>query len=397
MSKTYADLHIHSPFSLATSKKMIPEVLEEMAIIKGINILATGDIFHPEWQAILKKTLISQDNGFFRIKGGRTDFILSGEISLVFGEKGKKKKVHILILCKDFKETEILTKAFSPFGKLSSNGRPFLKMSLKRLVKIVREETKDCFLIPAHIWTPHYSLFGSNSGFNSLEEAFEGELDRIIAMETGLSSDPPMNWLVSDVMRFNLVSNSDSHSPLKIGREANVFGKIESYDELIRAIKTGENFLYTLEFFPEEGKYFYDGHRKCGVSLHPLETKKLNGLCPVCNKKLTVGVLNRVYELSKISGGYTGEKKDYKYIFPLIELVAELLGKRGTSLIVESEYKKIIEVFGSELSFYEDVPLNEIEKRFGSKLSGAIERLRKRDVKRIPGFDGVYGQILLFE
>ncbi len=397
MSKTYADLHIHSPFSLATSKKMVPEVLEEMAIIKGINILATGDIFHPEWQSILKKTLISQDNGFFRIKGGETDFILSGEVSLVFGEKGRKKKVHILILCKDFKETEILTRAFSPFGKLSSNGRPFLKISLKRLVEIVREETKDCFLIPAHIWTPHYSLFGSKSGFNSLEEAFEGELDRIIAMETGLSSDPPMNWLVSDVMRFNLVSNSDSHSPLKIGREANVFGEIKSYDELIKAIKTGENFLYTLEFFPEEGKYFYDGHRKCGISLHPLETKKLNGLCPVCNKKLTVGVLNRVYELSGISGEYKGEKKDFKYILPLIELIAELLGKRENSSAVETEYNKIIKAFGSELSFYEDIPLNEIEKRFGSKLSGAVARLRERKVKRVPGFDGVYGKILLFE
>ncbi len=394
MAKVYADLHIHSPYSLATSKNMTPEVLEETAKMKGIDILATGDIFHPEWQDTLKKILIDTGNGFYRIKGGKTNFVLSGEVSLVFGEVGNKKKVHILILCRDFKETSILTKIFSPYGKLNSNGRPFLKMSLRELVDKVKSETENCFLIPAHIWTPHYSIFGSKSGFDSLEEAFEGKPERVIAMETGLSSDPPMNWLVNDAMAFTLVSNSDSHSPLKIGREANVLEDVYTYDDLIKTIKTGEGFLYTLEFFPEEGKYFYDGHRKCGVSLHPEETEKLGGICPVCNKKLTVGVLNRVYELSKKRGKYTGKKIDYKYILPLTELIAEIMGKKETSAAVKSEYKRIVDFFGSELSFYESAEIIDIEKNFGEKLSKAVKKLRNKDVKRIPGYDGEYGKII---
>ncbi len=396
MNKVYADLHIHSPFSLATSKSMTPEVLEKYAVMKGINILATGDIFHPEWQKILKKLLIDRNNGFFRVKNGKTDFVLSGEVSLVFGEKGKKKKVHILILCKDFKETKILTSIFSSYGKLASNGRPFLKMSLRKLSDTVKDETENCYLIPAHIWTPHYSIFGSKSGFDSLNEAFEGEPDRVIAMETGLSSDPPMNWLVKDAMRFNLVSNSDSHSPMKIGREANVFEDVRSYDELINSIRTGESFLYTLEFFPEEGKYFYDGHRKCGVSFHPIETEKHNGLCPVCNRKLTIGVLNRVYQLSKKVGKYEGDKRSYKYILPLTELISEILGKRESSSLVQKEYERIIKIFGSELRFYEDVPISAIEEKAGEKMAAAIERLRRGDVKRIPGYDGEYGRILFW-
>ena len=397
MSKVYADLHIHSPYSLATSKRMVPDVLEETAKMKGINILATGDIFHPEWQSILRKKFIDIGNGFFRIKNGETDFILSGEVALVFGEVGKKKKVHVLILCKDFKETAILTKAFSPYGKLSSNGRPFLKMSFRGLIEKVTEETGNCFLIPAHIWTPHYSLFGSKSGFDSLKEAFDGKPERVIAMETGLSSDPPMNWLVKDAMTYTLVSNSDSHSPFKIGREANVLEDVNSYDELIQTIKTGKKFLYTLEFFPEEGKYFFDGHRKCGVSLHPEETEKLRGICPVCGGKLTVGVLHRVYELSKKQGKYRGKKIGYKYILPLTELIADVLGKKESSSAVKNEYEKIVSFFGSELIFFEDAEIKIIKEHFGEKLAKAVENLRNKKVKRIPGFDGEYGRILFFE
>ena len=396
MSKVYADLHIHSPYSLATSKNMVPEVLEETAQIKGIDILATGDIFHPEWQNTLRKRLIDTGNGFFRIKNGKTNFVLSGEVSLVFGEVGKKKKVHILILCKNFKETEQLTGAFSPFGKLSSNGRPFLKMSLRKLIEKVKNETENCYLIPAHIWTPHYSIFGSKSGFDSLEEAFEGKPERVIAMETGLSSDPPMNWLVKDAMAFTLVSNSDSHSPFKIGREANVLEDVYTFDELINTIRTGKGFLYTLEFFPEEGKYFYDGHRKCGISLHPEETEKLGGICPVCNKKLTVGVLNRVYELSRKRGKYSGKKIGFKYILPLTELIAQIIGKKESSTAVKIEYERIIKFFGSELSLYENAEIKDIKKHFGDKLSIAIEKLRNKDIKRIPGYDGEYGKILFF-
>jgi uncharacterized protein (TIGR00375 family) len=395
MKKIYADLHIHSPFSLATSKKMDVDNLELMAQKKGIDIIATGDIFHPEWQNILKTKLLVNNNGFYKLKNGKTNFILSGEVSLVFGEVGKKRKVHVLILCKNFEETEKLTKIFSEYGKLKSNGRPFLKMSLKQLSDYVEKETKDCFIIAAHIWTPHYSLFGSKSGFNSLEEAFEGKpTDRLIAMETGLSSDPPMNWLVKDVMKYTLVSNSDSHSPLKIGREVNVFQNVFSFDKLVDNIKTGNNFLYTIEFFPEEGKYFYDGHRKCGISLHPEETFKQKGICPACNKKLTVGVLNRVYELSKIHGKYEGGKISFKYSVPLIEVIAAVLKRKDNSPVVLREYYSVLDKLGKEFYVLEEAEYDSIKKHAGEKLAKAINLLRENNVRRIAGFDGQYGKIL---
>ncbi len=395
MKKNYVDLHIHSPFSLATSKKMDVDNLEIMAIKKGIDILATGDIFHPEWQNILKTKLVEKKDGFHKLKDGKTNFILSGEVSLVFGEVGKKKKVHVLILCKDFAETEKLTKIFSAYGKLKSNGRPFLKMSLKQLSDYIEKETKDCFIIAAHIWTPHYSLFGSKSGFNSLEEAFEGKpTDRLIAMETGLSSDPPMNRLVKDVMRYTLVSNSDSHSPLKIGREVNVFQNISSFDTLIKSIKTGKNFLYTIEFFPEEGKYFYDGHRKCSVSLHPEQTFKRKTICPVCGKKLTVGVLNRVYELSKIHGEFKGETIPFKYSVPLIEIIAAVLKRKDNSPVVLREYYALLDKIGKEFYILEEAEFDLIKKYSGEMLAKSITALRENRVKRIPGFDGQYGKII---
>jgi uncharacterized protein (TIGR00375 family) len=395
MKKIYADLHIHSPFSLATSKKMDVDNLELMAQKKGIDIIATGDIFHPEWQNILKTKLLVNNNGFYKLKNGKTNFILSGEVSLVFGEVGKKRKVHVLILCKNFEETEKLTKIFSEYGKLKSNGRPFLKMSLKQLSDYVEKETKDCFIIAAHIWTPHYSLFGSKSGFNSLEEAFEGKpTDRLIAMETGLSSDPPMNWLVKDVMKYTLVSNSDSHSPLKIGREVNVFQNVFSFDKLVDNIKTGNNFLYTIEFFPEEGKYFYDGHRKCGISLHPEETFKQKGICPACNKKLTVGVLNRVYELSKIHGKYEGGKISFKYSVPLIEVIAAVLKRKDNSPVVLREYYSVLDKLGKEFYVLEEAEYDSIKKHAGEKLAKAINLLRENNIRRIAGFDGQYGKIL---
>jgi len=393
--KVYADLHIHSPFSIATSKRMTPVELENMSRKKGINIIATGDIFHYEWQNIIYKRMIDQKNGFYRIKGGKIDFILSGEVSLVFGEKGKKKKVHILILCKEFKEVKILTKIFSDYGILSSNGRPFLKMSLKKLCDYVQKETENTYLIPAHIWTPHYSLFGSKSGFDSFDDAFGENTERIIAMETGLSSDPPMNWKVKDAMKFNLVSNSDSHSPIKIGREANVFESISSYDDLINSIKTGNKFLYTIEFFPEEGKYHYDGHRKCNICLHPEESKKLNNKCPVCGKKLTIGVLHRVYKLSDIHGNFNGSKIDFKYSIPLIEIIAEILGKKDNSVVVRREYEKLIKKLGQELKIIEEIDYSYIRKHAGYKLSESIKNLRENNVERIPGYDGKYGKIIL--
>ncbi len=390
------DLHIHSKYSLATSKDMTLKNIAYFSKIKGITHIATGDLFHSGWLAEIEKNLTPEENGFFKLKNSKNSphFILSGEVSLVFGEKGNKKKVHILVLSSDLKEVKTLKKAFSHYGNLDSNGRPFLKLSLKELSKIVSDETNHTYLIPAHIWTPHYSIFGANSGFNSLEEAFEGEVsERIIAMETGLSSDPPMNWMVKDVMRYNLVSNSDSHSPFKIGRELNVFDDFETFSQLIMAIKTGGGFLYTVEYFPEEGKYHYDGHRKCGVSFHPEETRKNNSVCPVCKRKLTIGVLNRVYQLSDIHGKYEGKKIPFKHSIPLIEIIAKAMNKPETTKMVKNFYFKIIENFGNEFKILFEVEPKELSKNGFSRMALFIKMLRDEKLKVIPGYDGVYGKI----
>ncbi len=390
------DLHIHSKYSLATSKDMTIENIAYFSNIKGITHIATGDLFHSGWLNEIEKKLIPEENGFFKLKNSKSNshFILSGEVSLIFGKKGNKKKVHILIVSSNLKEVKLLKKALSHYGNLESNGRPFLKLSLKELSRIISEETGNTYLIPAHIWTPHYSIFGSKSGFNSLEEAFEGDVsNKIIAMETGLSSDPPMNWLVKDVMRYNLVSNSDSHSPFKIGRELNVFYDFETFGQLISSIKTGKGFLYTVEYFPEEGKYHYDGHRNCGVSFHPEETRKNNGICPVCKRKLTVGVLNRVYQLSDIHGKYEGKKIPFKHSIPLIEIIAKALGKPESTKMVKNFYFKMIEKFGNEFKILFEVELEELSKNGFSKIALFIEMLREEKLNVIPGYDGVYGKI----
>jgi len=294
-----ADLHIHSKYSRATSRDMDVPNLAKWAKLKGVSLLGTGDFTHHLWLQELKKYLQPRrKSGLYFYEG--INFILSAEISSIFSQEGKVYRVHNVILAPSFEIVEEINKMLSFHGNLASDGRPILGISCRKLAEELFKISSDPMLIPGHIWTPWFSVFGSNSGFDSLEEAFGKYTGKITALETGLSSDPAMNWMVSNLDKFALVSNSDSHSPSRIGREANVFDCELDFWEIKKVLekKDRSKFLYTIEFFPEEGKYHYDGHRNCKVCFHPKETKKSSGICPKCKKPLTIGVLNRVGQLA---------------------------------------------------------------------------------------------------
>ncbi len=315
--KFLADLHIHSKYSRATSRDMVLDTLAPWAKIKGISLLATGDFTHPEWLFLMKEKLEPMGNGFLKLKPATTAFdappfkglpvlarpvafILSSELSFIYSKGGKVRKIHVMVLAPDFETVERINRRLQAVGNLVSDGRPILGLDVRLFCRMVAETAPRAVVIPSHIWTPWFSLFGANSGFDSIEECFEEMTPSIFALETGLSSDPPMNWRLSALDRFALVSNSDAHSPSKIGREANAFDTDFSFRGLMNALRTNDpaKFLYTVEFFPEEGKYHYDGHRKCGVVSAPRESLRTSDLCPKCGKKLTIGVLHRVEELA---------------------------------------------------------------------------------------------------
>lgn len=389
-----ADLHIHSKYSRATSSGMIPETLSEWAKIKGIQLLGTGDITHPEWRKILKQKLKPSDKGIFEHNG--VDFILSGEVNLIYSKGGRTRKIHIVLCFPDFESAEKLSKKLSIYGSLLQDGRPIFSLDAENLVEMALSISTEIMIIPAHIWTPWFSLFGSNSGFDSIEECFANYTDKITALETGLSSDPEMNWRVKEIDRFSLVSNSDSHSPSRIGREANVFSQKLNYFELKQVLeeKDTHRFLFTIEFYPEEGKYHYDGHRKCGVSLPPEKTKEMGYLCPVCEKPLTIGVLHRVENLStRAKGEKPPRYVPYRNLVPLDEIISEVLNVGKDTKKVHNEYKRMIAYFGSEMEVLLNAPLREIENKFHPDIARGIGNLRENRVKRIPGYDGVYGKI----
>ncbi|MBW1887232.1 MAG: UvrD-helicase domain-containing protein, partial [Deltaproteobacteria bacterium] len=405
-----ADLHIHSHFSRATSPNLDPEHIALWAKKKGITVVGTGDLTHPGWVSELGEKLIKDENGLYRLKPelekviedqvpescrGPVRFLLSGEISCIYKKDGKTRKLHHLILMPDIGSVEMLNKRLDRIGNISSDGRPILGMDSRDLLELVLEVSDRSFFIPAHIWTPWFSLFGSRSGFDSMEECFGDLTSHIHALETGLSSDPPMNRCVSALDNYLLVSNSDAHSPPKLGREANIFETELDYDHMLQAMIQGEGFNGTIEFYPEEGKYHLDGHRKCQVRLHPRETKKKKGICPTCGKPLTVGVLHRVYELSdretpKLS-------KDFYSLIPLSEILSEILDCGPSTKKVTSVYEDLLSVLGPELNILMDVPLKDIEKAGGILLSKAVERMRKDQVIRDEGYDGEYGTIHLFK
>lgn len=401
--KFVADLHIHSKYSRATSPRMDLEHLNEVAKIKGIKVLGSGDFTHPEWFDNLKEKLEPAEPGLFKLKSekslDKTRFILTSEISCIYSKKNKVRKIHVLIFAPDFQTVEKINTQLGWIGNLKADGRPILGLDAKELAKIALNISKDCLIVPAHLMTPWFSLFGSKSGFDSLEECFEDYSKYIFAGETGLSANPKMLWRMPDGRKITLISNSDAHSPQKIGREANVFNTELSYSAIIEAIKSKDpkKFLYTIEFFPEEGKYHYDGHRNCEISCSPEETKKYNGICPVCGKLLTIGVLSRVEELADRPEGFKPENAiPYKSLIPLEEIIAEVLGVGVGTKGVEKEYKDLIEKFGSELGILLDTSISDLKSETLPEISEAISRVREGKVHIEPGYDGAYGKIKIF-
>ena len=397
-----ADFHLHSKHSRATSQQMDLENLDKWAKIKGILVLGTGDFTHPLWLKEIKEKLESAEPGLFKLKNSpnQTRFILTTEVSCVYFKNGKQRKIHLIIFSPSIEVCEKINNYLKLYGSLESDGRPTLNLDAKELLKIVLNISEDCLVVPAHIWTPWFSLFGSKSGFDSIEECFEEYSNYIFAGETGLSSDPAMNWRLSSLDRITLISCSDAHSPSHIGREANVFNCELSYFEIIKAIKEKDKnkFLYTIEFYPEEGKYHYDGHRNCGISLSPKETKKYNGICPVCGRPLTIGVLNRVEQLADRPEGFQPENAiPFKSVIPLEEIIADALGRNPGTVEVEKEYNNLIEKFENEFNVLLKVPRFDLESVTLPEIAEGIIRAREGKVFIEPGYDGVYGKIRIFQ
>lgn len=401
-----SDLHIHSHFSRATSKDADLPHLDFWARRKGIGLLGTGDFTHPVWRAQLKEQLLPAGDGVYTLRpelrlpgnapGQSPHFILTGEISSIYKRNGKTRKVHNLILLPSLEAADALSAKLEAIGNLHSDGRPILGLDSQDLLELLLDTCPEGELIPAHIWTPHFSMFGAFSGFDSIEECFGPFSSHIHAVETGLSSDPPMNWRVSALDRLTLVSHSDAHSPSKLGREANLMDTPFSYPEILRAIRTGEGFLGTVEFFPEEGKYHLDGHRNCGVCLTPSQTKAHQGRCPVCGKKLTIGVEHRVEELADRPQGYRPPTaKPFESLAPLPEVIGACTGHSATCKGTQTRYEAMLSAIGPEFYILRQAPLSQIEEVAGPAIALGIQRLRQGQVQRQPGFDGQYGTISL--
>jgi len=408
-----ADFHIHSKYSRATSKDCIPEELEFWARRKGIDVIGTGDFTHPKWREDLKEKLIPSDDGLYVLKDNyrkkednlpKTDycknlnpkFIVSGEISSIYKKNGKVRKVHNLVILPNLDYAEIISKKLESLGNIHSDGRPILGLDCENLLEIIINACPDAIFIPAHVWTPYFSLYGANSGFDDIRECFEDLAGNIFSIETGLSSDPPMNWRLSSLDRFTLVSNSDAHSPSNLGREANIFDTDISYDSIHKALKciNTSEFFGTLEFFPEEGKYHYDGHRICGVCLKPSETKALEGICPICGRKLTIGVLHRVEDLAdREAGCISPSAKHFERLIPLMEIIAFSIKSSVASIKTKTAYEKLLHDIGSELFILREASLKDIERAADSRIAEGIQKLRSGEVVVQPGYDGRYGKI----
>ena len=408
----YADLHIHSKYSRATSKNCDLKHLAYWARKKGITVIGTGDFTHPVWQAELKEQLVPAEPGLFRLRPalekevarmlpaacqGTTRFMLSVEISTIYKKGDKTRKIHHLLYAPDFPAAERITERLSRIGNVKSDGRPILGLDSRHLLEITLESDPGSYLVPAHIWTPWFAALGSKSGFDAIDECYADLAPHIFAVETGLSSDPEMNWRVSSLDRFRLVSNSDAHSPEKLGREACVFDTELDYFSIRRALETGQGYQGTIEFFPEEGKYHLDGHRNCQIRLLPHQTKQLEGRCPECGKPLTVGVMHRVDDLADREDDTQPETAGaVQSLVPLPEILSELLHVGPKSKKVGQHYEGLLNQLGPELQLINAVPLEDIRKSGDTLVAEAISRLRKQEVIREAGYDGVYGTIRLF-
>jgi len=392
-----ADLHIHSKFSRATSGDMIIPKIAEFAELKGINLVGTGDFTHPEWLEMLRKDLTEDNDGVYKYQN--TYFMLTSEVNNIYTKNGRLRRIHNLIFTPSFDSAEKINKFLARYGNLSSDGRPLLNLDSKYMLEKILEINPDSYVVPSHIWTPWFSLFGSKSGFDSIDECFDSLTNQIFALETGLSSDPKMNWMLSSLDKYTLVSNSDAHSPSRLGREANVFNCKISYAEIKDVLKTKDKkrFLYTIEFFPEEGKYHYDGHRNCNVIFSPQDSINNNDLCPVCGKQLTIGVAHRVRLLGDREEGFIPDNAiPYKNLVPLEEIIAEVLDMGRDSLTVKNQYLKLVKALNGEFNVLLSAPISEIAVHSDQRTALAIEQVREGKINITPGYDGVFGEINIF-
>lgn len=413
--KFVADLHIHSHFSRATSKDLNFEHLTKWAQLKGVTVVGTGDLAHPGWLEEMKRKLEPAGEGLFRLKDefaepiqkevpnaceGTVRFMLAGEISNIYKKNDKVRKIHNVVFLPSFEAVEKFQTELEKIGNIRSDGRPILGLDSRDLLEIVLETDPQAYLIPAHIWTPWFALLGSKSGFDSVEECFDDLTPHIFAVETGLSSDPPMNWRLSILDKYTLVSNSDAHSPPKLGREANQFNTELSYPSIFEALRTGrpEKYLGTIEFFPEEGKYHYDGHRRCEIGWNPKTTLEHDGICPKCGKPVTVGVMHRVQRLADRDEGQKPDRTHaFKSLIPLPEILSEIYNVGVNSKRVQKSYEALLAKLGSELSILQEIPIEEIRKFGGEFLAEGIQRMRNGDVNVAAGYDGEYGVIKVFK
>ena len=404
------DLHIHSKYSRACSKDLELPKIAKVCETKGIDIISTSDFTHPKWFQCMKDSLVEDTEGIYKLKDGssKTKFIIGTELASIRKHKDKTRRIHLLIFVPSIEVAEKFNNTLTKKGfNLRSDGRPILGITSKQILELMLEIDERMMMIPAHAWTPWFGIFGSKGGYEKLEDAFEELTPYVRAVETGLSSDPIMNWRVSSLDNITLISNSDAHSLPKLGREANVFDfnseKDITYTEIKRIIdeKDRKKFLHTLEFFPEEGKYHYDGHMSCNFSCAPEETKKLKGLCPKCGKKLIIGVENRVFELADrtlAEAKVAGKKQiPYKSIVPLVEVIAGTYSCGVNTKRVSEVYEKLIQNFPNEFFILLEADLLKISDVVGKDLAGAIERVRSGNIFVKPGYDGVFGEVKFFQ
>ncbi len=411
-----SDLHLHSKYSRAVSQRMEISQISLWASKKGIGLVGTADFTHPLWFRELKTELEEVDEGVYRAKNLLERkinplFLLTTEISSIYTQDGRSHRIHNVVFAPNLGVVEEINNKLRSHGvNLMSDGRPITGLSTPQLCEIVFSASKDCLVIPAHVWTPWYSLYGSNSGFDSLKECFGEFADEVRAIETGLSSDPAMNWRIAELDKRSIVSFSDAHSPQKLGREATVF-KVEDtkklkYEDIRQAI-INHQIAYTIEFYPEEGKYHWTGHRSCQIKQAPEQTAKLGTICPVCGRKLTVGVMQRVEELASRSNEEVIGERDhlvksktgrppYFMIVPLLEIIAEVMESTVNSQAVANRYEQMIEKFGSEFEVLLKTPIEFISQSFGEKTAEAINKVRQGQIFVDPGYDGVFGKVKIW-
>lgn len=409
------DLHTHSHYSRATSKNSTLEELYRWGKIKGINVIGTGDFTHPAWFLEIADKLEPAEPGLYKLKDSFVKkieatlpvsvrdnplrFILTVEISNIYSKNGKVRKLHNLVVAPNLEVGSAINSQLGNIGNLKADGRPILGLDSKKLLEILLKTDPNILYIPAHIWTPWFAMFGSHSGFDSIAEAFEDLTPEVRVIETGLSSDPFMNWRVKELANISIISNSDAHSPEKLGREATLVDTNLDYFDIIQGLKTNDQRLIgTIEFFPQEGMYHYDGHRDHQVRLSPTEAKKLNNICPVCHKPLTIGVDHRVDDLASLPADFKPAKhKVVEYIIPLKEVIGETKKVGPTSKAVDQTYHQLITHFGSEFTILRQTSLEQIKEEGFPNLALALEKMRQGEVSIEPGYDGVYGTIKIFK